>query len=460
MRNVICKFGKFRKTVFRCVSGGVIFLLLASCGDKKDSSNNPHDKPHNPGQAVEVKSVSPVSGGIGTKVIVAGSNFGNDTTGVELYFNQKKALIMNIQDNAIYALVPRQPGDFSTIRVVVKDKEATLDGMQFQYFTRAAVTTVAGQHLVSAMVDGPALQATFGRCVNVCAKKDGSLVFIADDNGSSVSTIGKLRMLSTKDNMVSTVIDALTLPWQMAFNTAEDRLFVVERNEAARPILFYVLSQNTNWVQREIYYDQRDENGRYIAGSMTNSGLTADDTYIYMLSIEKLIRIHQTTKKVETLSDQIMSGAWNYPVFNKLDKKLYIVAYNESRVYRLDPYHTPEGRTTPWLTVNDLEHIAGTSAGTPREGNGTNIRFGNVEISDFDGDGNLYIPDDRNHVIWKLDTELNGTIIAGTVGQAGYKDGNPMEAIFNYPYGLSVTYDGMIYVAETRNFLIRCIAIQ
>ncbi|MDR1668206.1 MAG: IPT/TIG domain-containing protein [Bacteroidales bacterium] len=456
MKKVVMKIGNvFRDRYSPSCACGLVFLFLAACGEKDGSSSNPYDRPHNPAQAVEIKSVSPVSGGMGAKVIIAGSNFGNDTAGVQLYFNQKKALILNIQDNAIYALVPRQPGDFSTVKVVINDRETLLDGMQFQYFIRAVVTTVSGKLNVSESVDGPALQATYTRPVIPCAKKDGSLVFIADDWGGN-----KVRMLSVKDNMVTTVIDGLSSPWQMAFNPTEDRLYVVEREQANRPILFYALSQKTNWVQREIYYDQIGEDGNYVAGNMPTAGLAADDTYVYMMSREKLIRIHQTTKKVEALSGVLLPGSWNYPIFNKRDRKLYVVTYDESRVYRLDPYYIPEGRTTPWITMNEMEHIAGMSPGAAREGNGKNIRFGYIEISDFDEEGNLYIPDDYNHVIWKLDPELNGTIIAGTIGTAFYKDGDPLEAQFNYPYGVSVTRDGLIYVGDQGNKLVRCIAIQ
>lgn len=435
-------------------------LMLAACGDGKDSSSNPHDKPHNPGQAVEVRSVSPVSGGIGTKVIVAGSNFGNDTTGVQLYFNQKKALIMNIQDNAIYALVPRQPGDFSTIRVVIKGREAVLDGMRFQYFIRSNVTTVSGQYMVSRIEDGPALQATFGRPVITCTKKDGSLVFISDDNNANGS--GRLRLYSTQDGIVTTLLDGLYRPWMMAFNTTEDRLFVCERDPGSRPILFHAVAQNTNWVQRDTYYDQTDDEGHYIAGSMTYAGLTADDTYVYMMSNEKLIRVHQITKKVEAISGgSLLPGyIWQYPVFSKIDKKIYFVASSAGRLFRFDPYHTPEGRTTPWLTASDVEHIAGMSSGTAKEGNGFDLRIGGIEPIGIDRDGNVILPDVSNSVIWKIDPELNGTIIAGVVGSAGYRDGNPREAQFNYAFGVSTTDNGQIYIADSRNFLIRCITIQ
>ena len=464
MRNVICRFGKFRKTVFRCMGRAVIplfgysviSLMLTSCGED-DKSSNPYDKPHNPNQAVEVRSVSPVSGGIGTKVIVAGSNFGNDTTGVELYFNRKKALIMNIQDNAIYALVPFQPGEFSTIKVVLKGKEATLDGMQFQYFTRTTVTTISGQQGVNTSVDGPALQATWGRPVSAAVKKDGSLLFIVDDmNGGSNA---KVKMLATTDKMVVTVMDQLRRPWTMAFNPSETMLFVGEREESARPILFHALSEKSNWLERVTYYDQRDENGIYIAGNMPYSSVAADDTYVYVFS-GKLIRVHQITKKIEVISDVLLTEQWNYVLFNAVNKKLYIVCSGQARIYEMDPYHTPEGMTTPWLTVDDMKWVVGSGRGSTIQGNGRSMRFGGTETCTIDVYGNIYLADSPYDVVWKVDMDFNATVIGGISGSYGYRDGDPKEALFNSPFAAAATNDGRIYVCDGGNYLIRLISIQ
>jgi hypothetical protein len=457
MKCIFTKFKCLRKTERRSIFLLAVFFAIMTTGCKSDAdeNKNPYDRPHDASQAVEVNTISPVSGGIGTKVIVTGTNFGNNPEQVKLYFNEKEALILKIQDNAIYALTPRQPGEFSDIKVVVGNKEAVLDGMQFQYFIKAAVTTVTGQVGVGTAADGPALQATYGRPVMVAASNDG-LVFISDDYGTS------LRLLSTKDNVVTTVINGLNRPWQSDFNDVEDRLFVVEREALNRPILFYVLSRNTNWMQREIYYDQKDAEGNYIAGAMPQAGLAADDTYVYMISQngERLIRIHQDTKKVEVIGENFGMAPWNYLAWNKKDRKLYASAEEFGRLYRFDPYYIPEGKDTPWLTFNEVEHIAGTSRGTAQEGNGLNIRMNFILGIAADKEGNIYLPDDGNSVIWKIDQELNGTIIAGIVETRGYRDGDPKEALFNRPYGVSVTEDGLIYVADMDNRVVRCIAIQ
>jgi DNA-binding beta-propeller fold protein YncE len=372
-----------------------------------------------------------------------------------LWFNKKEALIMNIQDNAIYALVPMQPGDFSTIKVEIGEKEATLDGMQFQYFIRTAVTTITGQPGVTSSLDGPALQATYTRPTMLAVSDDG-LLFIADDYGH------KIRLLSTKENVVTTVIDEMAAPWQMAFTPDQNKLYIVERDRSGRPILLYSLARNTNWMQREIYYDQKDEQGNFIAGDMHMAGLTCDETYVYMISQkgERLIRVHQETRKVEVIGQNFGMGDWNYLTWNRKNRKIYCSSEEQARLYRFDPYYIPPGKTTPWLTYDEVEHIAGMGPGGVIEGNGQNIRTGLILGISTDNEGNVYIPDDGNSVIWKIDTDLNGTVIAGVPGTKGYKDGDPKEAQFNRPYGVAATSDGLIYVADQVNRVVRCIAIQ
>ncbi|MDR0698199.1 MAG: IPT/TIG domain-containing protein [Tannerella sp.] len=447
---------RIRKLIFRSVLVcATACLTTAGCNEDKGNADNPYDKPHNPNNAIEVKSISPVSGGIGAKIVVTGSNFGNDKSKVQLFFNEKKSLIMNIQDNAIYALVPIQPGDFSTIKVVVDGKEAVLEGMQFQYFIRTAVTTVSGQVGVSVSLDGPALQATYTRPVMMAASDDG-LVFVADDSGH------KIRLLSTKDNVVTTVIDEMSSPWQIALTPDQNKLYIVERERSGRPILFYALSRNTNWMQREIYYDQKDAQGNFIAGDMPYAGLTCDENYVYMICQggARLIRVHQETRKVEVIGQNFSMGDWNYLTWNRKDRKLYCASEEQARLYRFDPYHVPPGRTAPWLTYDDVEHIAGMSPGSVIEGNKLSIRTGLILGLASDNDGNVYLSDDGNSVIWKIDQELNGTVIAGRPGVRGYKDGDPKEAEFNRPYCVSATSDGLLYVADMQNRVIRCIAIQ
>lgn len=66
----------------------------------------------------------------------------------------------------------------------------------------------------------------------------------------------------------------------------------------------------------------------------------------------------------------------------------------------------------------------------------------------FDKAGNLYISMNGEQVIRRFDAgTLNNTILAGTLGSAGYVDGAATSAKFAYPWGIAVDGAGNLYVA-------------
>lgn len=74
----------------------------------------------------------------------------------------------------------------------------------------------------------------------------------------------------------------------------------------------------------------------------------------------------------------------------------------------------------------------------------------------IDADGNLYIADQNNRRIRRIDTEGVITTIAGN-GDWGYSgDGGPAtEASLRTVYGLALAADGSLYLADTKNHRIR-----
>jgi len=439
-----------------------VSLLLVSCGDKSDESN-PYDKPHDPSRGVEVTGIGPTKGGLGTRVVIGGDNFGNDKEKVKVYFNDKSALVLKVQDNAIYAMTPKQPGEYSTISVEVDGKRAELVGVQFQYFIKSVVTTVAGVWGTSGTnppVDGPALEATFYRPTKVAVDDVGNVLITDDQTGARV------RLLSTQENKMTTVLN-MVVPWSNCFNTQFTTFFVMERNAAQRPLLFYSLSKSSNYMEAEAYYDQKDESGNYLFGSYTACAIAADDKYVYMMSEsgERFVRVDQQTKKVERIGMSIPTGQYSHAVFNPNDKMIYLSLEASGRIMRFDPYHTLPGATVPSITWDDMEWVIGTGivASTSREGNGHEAQLGTLTGLGVDHEGNVYICDQKFHCVWKVDKLLNCTIFAGPPAgsaTAGYRDGKPEEALFNRPYDITATYDGLIYMADTYNYVIRCISIQ
>lgn len=81
--------------------------------------------------------------------------------------------------------------------------------------------------------------------------------------------------------------------------------------------------------------------------------------------------------------------------------------------------------------------------------------FNNPHGIAIDGRGRLYIADRWNHKVRMMDTQTGlVTTLAGT-GQIGADNGPGNVARFYEPWGITCDEDGTVYVADTKNYLIR-----
>ncbi len=87
------------------------------------------------------------------------------------------------------------------------------------------------------------------------------------------------------------------------------------------------------------------------------------------------------------------------------------------------------------------------------EANGTNARF-NHPTGVFFKNGILYICDNLNNKIKKMDAAGNVTTIAGS-GAWSYQDGPAAQASFKEPKSITVDNAGVVYVADYENHCIR-----
>jgi hypothetical protein len=77
----------------------------------------------------------------------------------------------------------------------------------------------------------------------------------------------------------------------------------------------------------------------------------------------------------------------------------------------------------------------------------------------FDSEGNLYVADQSNHVVRKVDLDGIITSIVGTGEQGFSPDGTPAtEAKLDSPFGVAVSSDGTVYIADSENHLVRRVA--
>jgi sugar lactone lactonase YvrE len=109
-------------------------------------------------------------------------------------------------------------------------------------------------------------------------------------------------------------------------------------------------------------------------------------------------------------------------------------------------------------TAGRITTIAGTgTAGFSGDGGpGTSARLNTPHGIAVDGAGNVYIADPPNQRIRKVDTSGQITTVAGN-GSSGYNgDGIPAtSARLNYPKGVEIGPDGLLYIADNNNHRVR-----
>lgn|GEM_PF-4072817 len=74
----------------------------------------------------------------------------------------------------------------------------------------------------------------------------------------------------------------------------------------------------------------------------------------------------------------------------------------------------------------------------------------------IDHSGNLFVVDNKNNVIWKIDTQHHASIFAGQSGKVGYQDG--VTALLNYPDSLTIDSADNLYLAEAESGVVRKIS--
>lgn len=103
------------------------------------------------------------------------------------------------------------------------------------------------------------------------------------------------------------------------------------------------------------------------------------------------------------------------------------------------------------------EDESGNPTGGWHDGAAQAAVFNGPSGMDTDLDGNIYIADSKNHLIRKISGDGTVSTMAGD-GILGQEDGTGSKARFYHPQDVAVAGDGNIYVADTLNHLIRKIS--
>ncbi|HTK18590.1 MAG TPA: hypothetical protein VL442_03720 [Mucilaginibacter sp.] len=120
---------------------------------------------------------------------------------------------------------------------------------------------------------------------------------------------------------------------------------------------------------------------------------------------------------------------------------LYVTANGNCMIKKVDP----SGNVTILAGIGNIGFT---------DGKGTSAQFNTIQGMTCDASGNLWVCDGGNHAIRKVAPDGTVSTIAGT-GLAGYQDGDATKGLFNYPAGITVDDNGVIFIADNGNNTVR-----
>ncbi|WP_373167580.1 NHL domain-containing protein [Bacteroides faecis] len=424
-------------------------LLIVGCNEGKKSTA------FDPNQPVKFTEFMPDSGGIRTKFIVKGSNFGEDKSQVKVYFkdevgNEREALVLGVKPDVIYAQVPKQAGGESHVRVEIAGKEAELSNAEktFKYIVTSSVSTVVGKAKEGGNKDGTLGETTFNTPRYVAVDNDDN-VFIFDSDG-------RTRLSSIEQNKTITLLDGMVIDQPLFIDKEKKQLFGPCDNANFGCFLF---DANVSWVADKM--GQLLANGGWMHSVVLDP---VDSTFVIYRQNTGQLWTQPFDKNKRTLNPNKAKrigtlynvGSNGLCAYNPVDKYVYCVLHSKSAVYRFKLTRDTDG--WPALDGDIEEYIPGAGAGF-RDGDVQEAQFNEPRGIAIDKEGNLYIADVNNHRIRKVDTKLNiVTTIAGS--GKGYKDGDPLEAQFDQPWGVYLDKNEFLYIADQNNHCIRKLAIE
>lgn len=204
-----------------------------------------------------------------------------------------------------------------------------------------------------------------------------------------------------------------------------------------------------------------------VIGFSDGTGSNARFTYPYGLAVDRFSNVYVSDtqnyviRKIDT-SGVVSTFAGVVGSPGSDDGTIGVARFNESRgiavdlesnVYVVDlASHTIRKISTSGL-VTTVAGLAGSPGSA--DGIGSEARFFYPTGVAVDLEGNLYVVDQNNNTIRKIDPSGAVVTLAGLAGNQGSDDGAGTDARFNYPYGIAVAGDGNIFVADQYNHTIR-----
>ncbi len=449
---------KIRVKKVAAIAVAALILSLVSCNEKETAT-----AAYDPNSPIVCESFSPSGGPMSTQVILKGNNFGNDPSAVKVYFNEKEAPVVGVSGDHILVLAPRLPGDNVVIKVAIGEQESTFSG-HFAYEIRTNISTICGG---DASVTTTSASTTGDQCTLAEAQFSYSMenVIEVDKNKNIFFTMDKMvfcanenanRMKNIDENSVFLTVG------QVYYDKYKDKIYHNYTNGGMNEYYWYDVNNDfAKMGKAEIQWDDTDFvlSGLGVVGSKRTFAMNPEDGKFYSRLLGGyLVRWDPETGVGENLTKKFggvgvgtTNGSSYGIVFREQEPNVMYFTNDElSCIFRLD------------LNTGSCSVFAGRSGSSGYlDGDVKTAQFYSPHQMCVDSAGNLYVADSGNHCIRKINmTTGYVSTVAGIPQSAGYVNGTNESAKFNYPLGLAIDTDDILYVGDRDNHAIRRVAIE
>ena len=407
---------------------------------------------------------TPTTGGKSTSLTLYGTHFGTDLDNIRVTVNGVDAEVTGALGNIITANVQRGSGSGPVKVYIGQGEAAQelTYKTEFEYSQSPIVSTYIGSYVPSANTEkkeGTLMEAVLWRPGSIAFDKEGALYIVEgnnrDDRDIRIAKNNQVATFLRGHGEGGTVSRMMNIAFSLDGNT----LFL--SNDANGDGNAHIVTMP--WDNETHQYDADNLSAIWSVTESLGNGVTNVGVHPVTGEIFSVAHGNAMIYKYDPEQNTMVATGVQLPdaegknaakvkirciLFDKAGTTVYMSSQEKDVIYKGD-YDMSTGEfSNLHIWVGQYGQAGFT------EGQGNEAKLEEPCQMDLDEEGNIYVAVRKKHRIAKITPDGMLTNYTGT-GTSGTTDGPLDEAQFNHPEGLQFGPDGALYISENWNHKIR-----